>query len=53
MFANGRGIFRIRAHCYATDFSESRLCHEIYLSDPRKYAPEKLKTVIRHPIKPI
>lgn len=38
---------------YAPDFSESRLCHEIYLSDPRKYAPEKLKTVIRHPIKPI
>ena len=25
--------------------------HEIYLSDPRKVAPEKLKTVIRHPIK--
>jgi hypothetical protein len=25
--------------------------HEIYLSDPRKTAPEKLKTVIRHPIK--
>ncbi|WP_297673253.1 GyrI-like domain-containing protein [Slackia sp.] len=38
---------------YAPDFSESRLCHEIYLSDPRKYAPEKLKTVIRHPIKSI
>ena len=25
--------------------------HEIYLSDPRRTAPEKLKTVIRHPIK--
>lgn len=36
---------------YALDFSESRLHHEIYLSDPRKCAPEKLKTVIRHPIK--
>ncbi len=24
--------------------------HEIYLSDPRKTAPEKLKTVLRHPI---
>ena len=24
--------------------------HEIYLSDPRKTAPEKLKTVIRHPV---
>lgn len=24
--------------------------HEIYLSDPRKTAPEKLKTVLRHPV---
>jgi len=37
----------------APDFSESRLHHEIYLSDPRKCVPEKLKTVIRHPIKSI
>ena len=29
---------------YAPDFSEARLHHEIYLSDPRKCAPEKLKT---------
>ncbi len=35
---------------YAEDFSDARLHHEIYLSDPRKCAPEKLKTVIRHPI---
>lgn len=33
------------------DFSSTRLHHEIYLSDVRKTAPEKLKTVIRHPIK--
>lgn len=33
------------------DMSESRLHHEIYLSDPRKTIPEKRKTVIRHPIK--
>lgn len=26
--------------------------HEIYLGDPRRTAPEKLKTVIRHPIRP-
>lgn len=25
--------------------------HEIYLSDPRRTAPEKLKTVLRHPIR--
>ena len=36
---------------YALDFSETRLHHEIYLSDPRKCAPEKLKTVIRNPVK--
>ena len=24
--------------------------HEIYLSDPRKTAPEKLRTVLRHPV---
>ena len=38
---------------YENDFSESRLHHEIYLSDVRKSAPEKWKTVIRHPIKKI
>lgn len=32
------------------DFSDTRRHHEIYLGDPRKTAPEKLKTVIRHPI---
>lgn len=38
---------------YIEDFSEGRLHHEIYLSDPRRCAPDKLKTVIRHPIKRI
>ena len=36
---------------YENDFSDTRLHHEIYLSDPRKAAPEKMKTVIRHPIR--
>ncbi len=36
---------------YINDFSETRLHHEIYMSDARKVAPEKWKTVIRHPIK--
>lgn len=36
---------------YRNDLSETRLHHEIYLSDPRKTAPEKQKTVIRHPVK--
>lgn len=38
---------------YALDITDSRYHHEIYLSDPRKCAVEKLKTVIRHPIKKI
>ena len=41
------------ANGYALDFSAERLHHEIYLSDPRKTAPEKLKTVIRHPVRKI
>lgn len=36
---------------YVNDMSESRLHHEIYLSDARRTTPEKLKTVIRHPFK--
>lgn len=37
-FAAARGL-RLRGHH-----------HEIYLSDPRKNAPEKLRTVLRHPV---
>jgi len=36
---------------YVIDMNDVRRHHEIYLSDPRKVAPEKLKTVIRHPIR--
>ncbi len=36
---------------YALDITDKRLHHEIYLSDVRKVSPEKLKTVIRHPIR--
>lgn len=36
---------------YVPDFSDTRLHHEIYLSDPRRVAPQKRKTVIRHPIR--
>lgn len=36
---------------YMPDITDKRLHHEIYLSDARKVAPEKLKTVIRHPIR--
>ena len=35
---------------YVLDINDQRLHHEIYLSDARKVDPEKLKTIIRHPI---
>ena len=38
---------------YEIDIKNNRRHHEIYLSDPRKVAPEKLKTVIRHPVKKV
>ena len=36
---------------YAVDFSETRFHHELYLSDPNRTAPEKRKTILRHPLK--
>lgn len=36
---------------YENDFSDTRLHHEIYISDPRKTEASRQKTVIRHPVK--
>ncbi|MFL2130537.1 MAG: GyrI-like domain-containing protein [Ruoffia tabacinasalis] len=36
---------------YQLDISDIKHHHEIYLSDPRKADPAKLKTILRHPIK--
>lgn len=41
----------LAANGYENDFSDTRMHHEIYLTDARKVAPEKWKTVIRHPVK--
>ena len=38
---------------YENDLTSERLHHEIYLSDARKVAPEKWKTVIRHPVRKV
>ena len=43
----------IEENGYKLDINDKRYHHEIYLSDPRKCKAEKLKTVIRHPIKEI
>ena len=40
-----------KAQGYEEDFGAGRFHHEIYLSDVRRCNPERLKTVIRHPIK--
>ena len=41
----------VKAQGYTEDFGENRFHHEIYLSDVRRCKPERMKTVIRHPVK--
>lgn len=36
---------------YELDITDERFHHEVYISDVRKISPEKLKTILRHPIK--
>ncbi len=43
----------VQVNGYTNDLTDARRHHEIYLSDVRKTVPEKLKTVIRHPIKKV
>lgn len=43
----------VRDQGYEEDFGEERFHHEIYLSDVRRCRPERLKTVIRHPVRRI
>ena len=38
---------------YEADFTDNRFHHEIYLSDPRRTKEERLRTVIRHPVRQI
>ena len=42
----------MRRQGYALDITDARYHHEIYLSDPRKCNPARLKTVLRHPVRP-
>ena len=41
----------VREQGYREDFSPGRYHHEIYLGDPRRTAPDRLRTVIRHPVR--
>ena len=43
----------LKAEGYEKDINNVRRHHEIYLSDPRKADPSKMKTVIRHPVRRI
>ena len=40
-----------KAQGYEADFGSGRFHHEIYLSDVRRCKPQRLKTVIRHPVR--
>lgn len=40
-----------RQNGYEPDITDTRYHHEIYLSDPRRCDPGKLKTVVRHPVR--
>ena len=41
----------VQGQGYALDQGGGRYHHEIYLSDPRKCRPERLRTVIRQPVR--
>ena len=41
----------VQGNGYEIDLSATRRHHEIYLSDPRRAAEEKLRTVVRHPVR--
>ncbi|NLG27572.1 MAG: hypothetical protein GX557_06650, partial [Chloroflexi bacterium] len=49
--AEGPTIARMHAHIAALGYAPAGKHHEIYLGDPRRTAPEKLKTVLRQPVR--
>ncbi len=49
--AEGPTIQKLHDFIKANGYERSGKHHEIYLSDPRRSAPEKLKTIVRQPIK--
>ena len=51
--AEGPTIEGLRSFIAASGRKPRGKHHEIYLGDPRRAAPEKLKTVVRQPVEPI
>ena len=45
-------VDRLRAFAADKGLEFSGIHHEIYLSDPGRTAPEKLKTILRYPVRP-
>ena len=50
--AEGPSIARLHQAIAAAGYRPRGRHHEIYLGDPRRSAPEKLRTIIRHPVEP-
>jgi hypothetical protein len=46
-------IARMDAFAEANSYQLHGRHHEIYMGDPRKAAPDKLKTILRHPVNPL
>ncbi|WP_229201303.1 GyrI-like domain-containing protein [Arcticibacterium luteifluviistationis] len=44
-------LAKIQVFCKEHGFKKNGEHHEIYLSDFRKTAPEKLKTILREPVR--
>ncbi len=50
--AEGPAIARLHAWIAAQGLRRHGRHHEIYLDDPRTTAPERLRTLLRHPVRP-
>jgi hypothetical protein len=51
--AEGPSIVRLHEGIAAAGYRPRGRHHEIYLGDPRRSAPEKLRTILRHPVAPL
>jgi hypothetical protein len=51
--AEAPSIVRLHDAIAAAGYRPRGRHHEIYLGDPRRSAPEKLRTIIRHPVEPV
>jgi hypothetical protein len=47
----GESVAAMKIFAESRGFAFHGLHHEIYLSDPRRVAPEKLKTILREPVR--